>query len=177
MANSKLKGMVFRCPDKVLEKMEGEVNNFQGDGNKSDGFNRAKKLIRNGGKMKYEQLKRVKNFFDHADDPDDVEYRLNGGNEMKNWVENALKTARDIIYYMKKTRMDAGEENMFKKSHTKDKNKNPTNVNIPKLHKGKQSRNISTDNVTYESSMNEEINEIKYLIKYLSKDNNKEQII
>lgn len=177
MANSLLRGTYFKCPDRILQKMEGEINNFEGDGNKSDGYNRAKKLIKNNGKMKYEQLKRIKNYLDNAEDPNDVEYRLNGGDDMKKWVESALRTARNLIYNMKKTRSDAGEENVFKKPHTKDKSKNPTDVNVPKVHKGSQNRNVTTDKVTYESTLNEEINGIKYLIEYLNNENNNKQQI
>lgn len=177
MANSKLKNKYFKCPQSILKKMSKELATFKGDGNNSEGYSRAKKLIKDNGKVTYEELKRIKNFFDNTEhEENDIEYRMNGGEDMKKWVENTLNTARNAIYYVKKSRMDAGEENMFKKTHSKDKAKNPTKVRIPKPHKGDQSKYISGNKVAYEN-LQREMKDIKYLMEYLSNKNNKEKII
>lgn len=177
MANSQLKNKTFKCPSRILKKMAKELATFKGDQNGSEGYKRAKDLVKNNGKMKYEQLKRIKNYFDSVDkDKDDIEYRMNGGDEMWNWVEQTLKTARDVIYYVKNTRKDAGEENMFKKTHSKDKAKNPTKTRIPKIYKGDQNKNITGNLVAYES-IQRETDHIKYLMEYLSNENNNKNII
>ena len=62
--------------------------------------------------------------------------------------------------------------NAYKDTHQKDKdNADPTRVRMPKIHKGKVSRQIMTNKVQYES-FSDEITEIRYLIEYM---NNKKQ--
>lgn len=172
MANSQLRKKSFKCPKHILDKMAKVLSTFKGNANESDGYNRAKKLIKNEGRVSYEQLKRIKNFFDNFDgDETHIEYRLNGGDEMKNWVESSLNTARNAVYYVKKSRMDAGEENMFKTTHSKDKAKNPTDINIPKPHKGDINKYISSNKVAYER-INKELEDINYLMEYLDRKKN-----
>lgn len=171
MANSDLKGKYFQCPDKVLKKIEKEASSYKGDSTDS-GFKRAKNILKNNGKISYEQMKRIKNYFDEYDgDKTDEAYKLNGGDEMKKWVEEELDNARDAIYNQKKVRMDAGEENTFKKTHSKDKSENPSKVRIPKIHKSSKMRNVMQNKANYESEIKKKeiINE---LIEYLSKKNN-----
>ena len=164
MANSTLRGKYFKCPKEVMDYIRNEVSSYHGEPDDS-GYKRAKNILDNDGKISYEQLKRIKNYFDkYNGDKTDDEYKLNGGDKMQKWAEETLKTARDSIYNEKKTRMDAGEENMFKKTHSKDKEANPTRVRIPKPHKGSKSRNIMQNKTTYES----EKKTIKYLIEYLT---------
>ena len=65
--------------------------------------------------------------------------------------------------------MNAGKENAFRKTHTKDKeNANPTNVNLPKINKGSTMDNIMNNRTVYES-LNEELTDILYLMKYIDK--------
>ena len=128
-------------------------------------------------------MKRIKNYFDsYSGDGDDDEYKLNGGELMKNWVDKELGTSRDAIHSTKKVQMDAGRENSFIKTHEKDKSKNPTKVGIPKLHKGSTAANIMRNDTTYESitpktesqTIYEEIESIKYLIGYMDDKNDKQ---
>lgn len=95
-------------------------------------------------------------------------------NKALNWIEKTLKTQIDAIDAPKRITMntdgqgDKAGGNAFKNTHTKDRdNADPTRVRIPKLHKGKVSRQIMTNKVQYES-ISDEFEEIKYLIEYMN---------
>ena len=103
------------------------------------------------------------------------EYTRLGGEERLKEVENLVKTAKDANYQQKKTGMDAGRENQFIKTHTKDKdNTNPTAVGgVPKMTKGSINRKIMSNKEVYNEGIQQEISEIRYLIEYMN--NNKKQ--
>lgn len=103
------------------------------------------------------------------------EYTRLGGEERLKEVENLVKTAKDANYQQKKTGMDAGRENQFIKTHTKDKdNANPTAVGgVPKMTKGSINRKIMSNKEVYNEGIQKEISEIRYLIEYMN--NNKKQ--
>ena len=95
------------------------------------------------------------------------------------WIEKTLKTQIDAIEAPKRITMDTEGQgaksggNAFKDTHSKDKaNADPTRVRLPKIHKGKVSRQIMTNKVQYES-ISDELTEIRYLIEYMN--NNKKQ--
>lgn len=122
----------------------------------------------------YEYMNKVKSELDNNSDK--------GPNDVKalKWIEKELKTQIDAIEAPKRITMDTegqGDKaggNAFKDTHTKDKdNADPTRVRMPKIHKGKASRQIMTNKVQYES-INDEFSEIKYLIEYMN--NNKKQL-
>lgn len=120
MANKELKGKQFKIPFKIKEKLKGILNSFDGS-DTTKGLKRLKGLIENP-TVSYEQLKRMKNYFDNANPNDDInEYRLNGGDTMKYWIDEVLSTERNDIDREKRLRMDTGELNQFKKAHTKSK--------------------------------------------------------
>lgn len=170
MANSDLQNGYFVCPDEVVNSIKGQLSSYEQGGN-TKGLKRAKGIVEKK-QISYSHIKRLKNYFDnYKGDGTDDEYKLNGGDKMKKWVDNTLKGARDSIHNIKKTRMDAGEENQFKKTHTKDRdNADPTRVRLPRPHKGSVQRQIMTNKVTYES-VSDEMEEIKYLIEYMNNNN------
>lgn len=173
MANSDLKNAYYNCPDKVINNIKSALSAYESGGN-TKGLKRAKNIVEKK-KISYTQMKRLKNYFDsYEGDGTDDEYKLSGGKAMQEWVDGALKSSRDAIHNEKEVRMDAGEENQFKRAHTKDKdNADPTRVRLPRPHKGSVHRQIMTNKVTYES-VSDEIEEIRYLIEYMN--NNKETI-
>ena len=59
---------------------------------------------------------------------------------------------------IKQSKQNTGEENVFKKTHTKDKSKNPTKVR--KIKVATKSDDINNNRAIYE-----EINRIKQLLK------------
>lgn len=96
-----------------------------------EGFKRNQEL-QNSKFIGYKQLKRIKNFFDnfkgrHTDAP----FILNGGVEMKNWVNDELRKMREFGHLNKRNKMDAGMQNQFIKPHEK---KNFNNVRPSQEH-------------------------------------------
>ena len=130
--NSQLKGKFWNCPDDILSYLSETLKNFElkNQNKKTEGYNRAKNIINNK-KITYENLKRIKNWFDTYEGKNtDWEYLLHGGNKMKEWVENTLYKATKGIKDVKDTQNKAGtKDNTHIKSHTKDKTKILTTTN------------------------------------------------
>lgn len=167
MPNSSLKNNNYQCPPELLKHLESTYRKYRGDEH-NPGVKKLKNII-NTKELSYDQMKKMKSFFENNDEKND-EYTLNGGNKMNKWVDKELGKSRDAIHQVKKTRMDAGEENQFKKTHTKDKhNANPTKVRLPNISKSSKGRNIMSNKAVYES-ISEEITEINYLIEYMNKN-------
>ena len=97
----------------------------------TEGYKRNKEL--QGQKfISYKQLKRIKNFFDNfTGNQNETTFILNGGVEMKNWVNNELRRMREFIKNNKTNKMNAGMMNQFIDPHEK---KDFTNVRPPKEH-------------------------------------------
>ena len=152
MANKKLQNKTFTPTPEVLNVLKSEVDRYRGDGD-DKGYKRAKAIVNNP-KLSYNQMKRIKTYFDnYQGDGYDDEYKLNGGKVMKDWINKALGDSRDAIHQVKKSQMDAGKENAFKKTHTKDRdNADPTRVRTPKIHKGSKMRNIMSNDTIYEDT-------------------------
>ena len=128
-----------------------------------------------GNNISYENMKRKKSELENDKIKNINNYNKNGGDNVLKWIDNTLKTERDTIHNEKNTRMNAGEENQFKKEHTKDRdNTNITKIGLPNLHKGSTNKNIMSNKVTYNEELQKEINSIKYLIEYMN--NNKTKI-
>jgi len=166
MANSALKGRKFKIPSEILVNIKGTLSS----NDETKGRKRAENLL--DGKITYEEMKRLKNFFDKYDGENREEFNLNGGGLMKKWVETQLERSRKAIENVKRTRMKGGEENQYLKKHTKDKeNANPTNVNVPKIHKGSMYDQLMDNKVRYES-IESEIDSMRYLIEYMNNNKN-----
>jgi hypothetical protein len=97
----------------------------------TEGFKRNKEL-QNQKFITYKQLKRIKNFFDNfKGSHKEPSFILNGGVEIKNWVNNELRKMRDYIANTKTNKMNAGMMNQFIDPHEK---KNFTNVRTSQEH-------------------------------------------
>ena len=77
---------------------------------------------------------------------------------MLDFINASLSGRRDKVHNSKKIRQNAGEENVFKKTHTKDTSKNPTKVRKIKI-SGK------SDDINNNRAIYEEIDRIKQLLK------------
>jgi hypothetical protein len=123
--------------------------------------------------MELSRLKKAKKTCEENKGCDEFN-RLGGENKLKE-VENLVKKAKDANYQQKKTGMDAGRENQFIKTHTKDKdNANPTSVGgVPQVTKGSINRKIMSNKEVYNEGIQKELSEIRYLIEYM--DNTKKQ--
>ena len=101
--NQELYGQSYKIPVNVLKAIRSAfVSNPSGDG-----VIRAKNLLRNES-ITYQELKRLKNFFDNfnPDTENPTRYGLAGGDLMKNFVEQTLNTNRDAVQRSKDTRQD-----------------------------------------------------------------------
>lgn len=131
MANSSLQGYTWDVPEELHGHLKRIMNAYKGDKN-AEGYPRLKSLIENP-KISYEQLKRIKNFFDSHSTTDymngkddrkqDTQFILNGGTKMRYWVNDTLTKARDNIKKPKEVKKNTGMANQFQKDdirHTKD---------------------------------------------------------
>ena len=86
----------------------------------TEGFNRNKEL-RESGVASYQQIKRIKNWFDSFEgNKEDAPFVLNGGERMQKWCDHVLDHWRAVDHAGKKRKMDGGMENQFIDSHNKD---------------------------------------------------------
>ena len=121
--------------------------------NNTEGYNRNKEL-QNQKFITYKQLKRIKNFFDNfKGNQTEPPFILNGGVEIKNWVNDELRKMRDYLKNTKTNKMNAGMMNQFLDPHEK---KDFTNVRPSQEH----SKTIDK----YNSAVTESLKRINELI-------------
>lgn len=93
--NSQLYGNKIQLPEEVIGYLDDCFNHVQNVDDSVDGFRRNVDLRRNGN-VSYQQLKRIKNWFDNYNgDGTDAPYILNGADYMKNWVNHTLSQMRN----------------------------------------------------------------------------------
>tara|TARA_R100001443_G_scaffold29995_5_gene43483 strand:+ start:2666 stop:3121 length:456 start_codon:yes stop_codon:yes gene_type:complete len=150
--NNDLKNDVYVIPDSLIDLLKVGLSKLQA-GDK--GYTRCSNMVSDG-KLTYPQAKKFKHELEN--DLEGDEYSLVGGDDMLDFINNSLEGRRDSVYQSKKIRQNAGEENVFKKTHTKDKSKNPTKVRKIKVAK-------NSDDILNNRAVYEEINRIKQLLK------------
>ena len=129
--NKSLYDKEIEFPSDKREHMKKCFHMVKGADENTEGFNRNKEL-QTQKFIDYKQLKRIKNFFDNFKGKHtDPSFILNGGVEIKNWVNDELRKMREFGYLTKKHKMDAGVQNAFIKPHEK---KNFTNVRKSQEH-------------------------------------------
>ena len=106
--------------------------------------------------LSYSQAKKLKHELENELENND--YEVVGGDDMLDFINSSLDGRRDIVHHSKKVRQNAGEENVFKKTHTKDKTKNPTKVRKIKI-------SSKSDDIINNRAIYEEIDRIKQLLK------------
>ena len=149
--NKSLYDKEIEFPSDKREHMRKCFHMVKGADENTEGFNRNKEL--QGQKfITYKQLKRIKNFFDNfKGNHKEPSFILNGGVEIKNWVDSELRKMRD---YIKNTnKMNACMMNQFIYPHEK---KDFTNVRTSQEH----SRTVDK----YNPSVNESVKRINELI-------------
>ncbi len=129
--NKDLYDKEVELPENYREHLKKCFHSVKGADENVEGFKRNQEL-QNANFIGYKQLKRIKNFFDsfqgnHTDAP----FVLNGGVEMKNWVNDQLRKMREFGHMTKRNKMDAGMQNQFIKPHEK---KNFNNVRPSQEH-------------------------------------------
>jgi len=149
--NSDLKNDIYSLPDTLIDKLNLSLKNLNpGD----SGYDRCKKIVSDGN-VGYSQAKKMKHELEN--DLEGHDYEVVGGDDMLDFINASLDGRRDSVYKSKKVRQNSGEENVFKKSHTKDRTKNPTKVR--KIKVATKSDDINNNRAVYE-----EIDRIKQLI-------------
>jgi hypothetical protein len=92
--NSNLYNKQIELPKEVLEYLQTCFEYVPNSNPSIEGHKRNEEL-RNSGYVTYQQLGRIKNWFDNYDgDGTDVPYILNGADYMKNWVESTIQDLR-----------------------------------------------------------------------------------
>jgi 8-oxo-dGTP diphosphatase len=102
--NSELYDKTYRIPPDVLKYIQATLVSTPG----GEGVKRAKFLLKNGS-ITYQDMKRLKNFFDHFDQQvnNKMQYALAGGDLMKSFIETSLATDRNAVAQAKKVTQDA----------------------------------------------------------------------
>ena len=104
--NSDLYGKVFTVPKDVIDYLH-QCHQAAGNVDETtEGFKRNKDL-REKGEISYQQLKRMKNWFDNFNGlENDLPFILNGGHYVKNWVNDTLGGMRNNVYMGKKSKSE-----------------------------------------------------------------------
>ena len=150
--NSDLKDDSYVLPDQLLDLLKSNLKTLS-PGDK--GYDRCNNMV-NDGSLTYPQAKKFKHELEN--DLEDQDYDVVGGDDILDFINDSLSNRRDGVYNSKKIRQNGGEENVFKKTHTKDKSKNPTKIRKIKVA-------TSSDDINNNRAVYEEISRIKELIK------------
>ena len=143
-------------PEDKREHMRVCFHRVKGADENTEGFNRNKEL-QGQSFIDYKQLKRIKNFFDNfKGNHNEAPFILNGGVEMKNWVNDVLRKMRQGLDLTKRNKADTGMMNQYIKPHEK---KDFTNVRASQKH--------SSTLQKYDSAVTESLKRINELISKL----------
>ena len=117
--NKSLYNRKAKLPESLKTHLQDSFNMVQADAN-TEGFNRNKEL-REKGIATYQQLKRIKNWFEgYNGNKEDAPFILNGGDRMNTWCNHVLDHCRNGIEQGKEIKMNSGMDNQFIKNHQKD---------------------------------------------------------
>ena len=117
--NKDLYDRKVKLPETLINHLGKSFEMVEADSN-VEGYNRNKDL-RNEPVLTYQQLKRIKNWFDsYNGNKEDVPFILNGGDRMSKWCNHVLDHWRKTLESGKQIKMDTGMENQFIKNHEKD---------------------------------------------------------
>lgn len=151
--NKDLYDSEVELPDHLRKHLKISFLKMKDKNKRSEGYKRNQEL-QNKNFITYKQLKRIKNFFDNfKGNQKDKEFILNGGFEMKNWVEDTLRRMRDGLHITKRNKMETGMSNQFIKPHEK---KDFTNVRPSQKHKSTLQK--------YDTAVTEALKRINQLI-------------
>ena len=152
--NKDLYGKKIELPEDVVVYLQQCHDSAKGADENTEGYRRNKEL-RDSGFVTYQQLKRMKNFFDNFNgDDNDLSFILNGGHYVKNWVDQTLKSSRDNVELGKEVRSIA-LDNQYNQEHEKG---DVRNINRP-------SKQHSNTLGKYDLQVTESLRRINDLIK------------
>ena len=152
--NKDLYGNTVQLPEDVVEYLQQCFDSANTDDSTIEGFKRNQEL-RDSRETTYQQLKRMKNWFDNFNGlENDLPFILNGGHYVKNWVNDTLGGMRNNVYMGKKAKSEV-LPNQFIQTHTKD-NLNTMN---------RQSKSHSSTTGEINQDITENLKRINELIK------------
>lgn len=154
--NKELYGNKVELPEDVVVYLQQCFDSAKGADDKTEGYKRNKEL-RDNKEVTYQQLKRIKNFFDNYNgNENDLPFILNGGHYVKGWVDKTLNSMRNGVELGKKIKSEV-LPNQYNQSHEKN---NIKNLNRP-------SKSHSTSTEYYNLEVTESLKRINDLIKKL----------
>jgi hypothetical protein len=152
--NKELYGRKVSLPENIITYLEQCFNAASSANETTEGYKRNKEL-RDTKEVTYQQLKRMKNFFDNFNgNQNDLSYVLNGGDYVKTWVNDTLKSMRNDIELSKKTKSEV-LPNQYIKQHEKGDLRN--------MHRPSKSHKSSIEK--YDTAITENLKRINDLIK------------
>ena len=117
--NSAGENRTWSIPDELYTQLQTNAANYKGDKNAS-GWDRINNLI-NQRNVGYDEMRRLKNFFDKKANKEPEHFKLIGGDKMKQWVNNSLKSFRGAVAGDKANRAAMGQSNVYQQAGgTKD---------------------------------------------------------
>ncbi len=117
--NKELYGKEIKIPVEIKNHLKNSSMSIGETSENEEGAKRNEEL-QNKNSMTYQQLKRIKSWFDNYNgNKEDAPYILNGGDYMKKWADDTLNYLRTDIYNTKKNRSEV-LPNQFNSDHTKD---------------------------------------------------------
>ena len=122
--NKDLKYDFYKFPDELLNTLTHILKQTSRNVN---GYERLSNLCKDKG-VNYGQAKKIKHEMENGLDP--KAYKLVGGDDLLEWLNDKLTRERKIVDNNKRVKMNGGINNQFKKTHTKDGSKNPTKVKL-----------------------------------------------
>lgn len=141
----KVKAPLGRDIKKHLLKV---FKNYEGDKG-SKGFERLCNILqmdRKEGGINYNELTQLSHVL-HKLLPNSEEFLTLGGELMKSWVDISLKSMENNDKADKQARKNAGEQNAFRKSHTKDRqNKKKNKPTIGRFQTKNANKSIGNNN-------------------------------
>lgn len=152
--NDQLYGHRVEIPEEVLGYLDDCFNHVQNADDSIDGYRRNIDL-RNKKQVSYQQLKRMKNWFDsYSGDKTDAPFILNGADYVKNWVDSTLSQLRNQT-------VSFGDQ--YKPEYITE----PSNEfqNIEKLNRPSQSHRKTIEK--YDSAVTESLKRINQIMKKL----------
>jgi len=152
--NKDLYGHSVPLPEEVVGYLGQCFDAAKGANNSTEGYKRNQEL-RDKKEITYQQLKRMKNWFDNFNGHDnDLPFILNGGHYVKGWVDNTLGTMRNGNELSKEIK-SVVLPNQYIQPHEKN---DMTNLNRPsQSHKSSVNRHAT--------AISEDVKKINNLIK------------
>ena len=121
--NSEIYDKEIEFPENYRKHMKDCFQKVKTPDKHGEGYKRNQEL-REKKEISYQQLKRIKNWFDSFKGMDsDLSFILNGGYYVKEWVNQCLNSMRDDVHSLKKNRSIA-LPNQFIQPHEKNNLKN-----------------------------------------------------